>query len=119
MPYDYKGFTLPVHYDKNWHTYVDPFFRNLIDKDALHTNNINDLFNLINSSQNIYIVEQYDEMDNIIYSLRTYKDDYVVYKVINDINQFKLYIATLSNNSTMTTKNIMWDNRINLVYSLI
>ena len=53
MPYEYKGYTLPVHKDKNWHEYVDPFFRALIDKDELYNTNISELYTFSNPNWNL------------------------------------------------------------------
>lgn len=116
MPYNYKGYTLPVHKDKNWHEYVDPFFRALIDKDEVYNSNISELYTLIIPSNN-YIIEQYEELNTIIYSLRVYLDNWNVYKVTNNNSIYTTEIADINNNPLITDKNIAWVNRYTLVYS--
>lgn len=116
MPYTYKGFTLPVFKDKNWHEYVDPFFRDLIDKDENYNSKINELYTLIVPSTN-YIIEQYEEMDNIIYSLRTYNSNWVVYKVIDNNSIYTTLTANNNNNQNINNKNDAWNNRYILIYS--
>ncbi len=116
MPYEYKGYTLPVHKDKNWHEYVDPFFRALIDKDELYNSNISDLYSLIIPSNN-YVIEQYEEINNIIYSLRVYLDKWNVYKVSEINSIYTTLIANINNNPLIIDKNDAWNNRYTLVYS--
>lgn len=116
MPYNYKGFTLPVHYDKNWHSYVDPFFRTLIDKDENHNNSIAELYTLIDNTQSIYTVELYDEVDDSIYTLRVFNDSYVVYKVTYTEPTYITYIATLELNPLYSNKIDMWTDRYTLIY---
>lgn len=115
MPYDYKGYTLPVHKDKNWHEYVDPFFRSLIDKDEVYKSEILELYSLIVPTAN-YVIEQYEEIDNIIYSLRTYLDTWIVYKVIDNNSIFSTLKADIINNPQYSNKIDAWDNRYQLVY---
>lgn len=116
MPYNYKGFTLPVFKDKNWHEYVDPLFRDLIDKDENYDNQINELYNLIVPSNN-YVIEQYEELDNIIYSIRTYNNTWLLYKVINNNSIFTTLIANTINNPNINNKDDAWNNRYILIYT--
>lgn len=115
MPYEYKGYTLPVHKDKNWHEYVDPFFRALIDKDELYNTNISELYTLIIPSDT-YTIEQYEEIDNIIYSLRVHSDKWVVYKVINNNSVYSTLTANPTNNPSIIDKTDAWNNRYTLMY---
>ena len=116
MPYNYKGFTLPVFKDKNWHEYVDPRFRDLIDKDESYNSQINELYTLIVPTTN-YVIEQYDEIDNTMYSLRTHTSDWVVYKVIDNNSIFTTLTASISNNPMIIDKNDAWNNRYILIYT--
>lgn len=111
MPYEYKGHTLPIHRDKDWHAYVDPFFRELIDKDEA----INAAIVSLQASQSdTYIIETFDDQIDVIYSLRVSGDQWLVVKVTDGNGIYTVEHATPLDNSV--TKNTAWITRESLIY---
>lgn len=106
MPYVYKNYTLPTHKDRDWHVYVDPFFRSLIDNDERYTNDLKE-----------YTIELFEENLNVMYSLRT-NGDWKIYRVTESNNTYLREIASQANNNNID-KTTAWNNKTTLMYEIV